>query len=357
MSTAGSPPGAYHHVGAWTGNALLVWSGRTTIAQTCDFDPSDETPLGGIWSAVTGTWSPIAQTSQTPGPRMMASAVWSGNELLVFGGCRYYEAGQAGGARYDPSTESWAAMNTVGAPSARAQHSAVWTGDRMIVWGGHTGNNNVPLADGAVYDPAADSWTPMAVTGAPAARHQHTALWTGTEMIIWGGQTSWHPSSARGDGGIYDPAANAGSGAWRAVSLVGAPTAAAGHSAVWTGQQMIIWGGGGRNTGGLYDPGTDTWSATSTVGAPAGRSSHAAVWTGSRMLVFGGCCGAAMGGAYLFDPANPETTRWSTLVDAASALARYGTLAFWANGYAVYYGGAGAADNALLPNGGLVVAP
>jgi hypothetical protein len=34
----------------------------------------------------------------------------------------------------------------------------------------------------------------VSTTGAPAARHYHTALWTGSEMIIWGGQ---------GDGGRY----------------------------------------------------------------------------------------------------------------------------------------------------------
>ena len=54
---------------------------------------------------------------------------------------------------------------------------------------------------------------------------------------------------------------------------------------------MIVWGGcndsGSLNTGGRYNPSTDSWTATSTTNAPAGRV-HTAVWTGSEMIVWGG---------------------------------------------------------------------
>ena len=53
---------------------------------------------------------------------------------------------------------------------------------------------------------------------------------------------------------------------------------------------MIVWGGvhRGGNTGGRYDPGTDNWTATSTYNAPTRRTLHTAVWTGSEMIVWGG---------------------------------------------------------------------
>ena len=31
-----------------------------------------------------------------------------------------------------------------------------------------------------------DTWTPTTLTNAPVARDTHTAVWTGTEMIVWG---------------------------------------------------------------------------------------------------------------------------------------------------------------------------
>jgi hypothetical protein len=56
----------------------------------------------------------------------------------------------------------------------------------MIVWGG-VGTNVTTLDNGGLYDPAANSWTVMTTTGAPAGRRDHTAVWTGSEMIVWGG--------------------------------------------------------------------------------------------------------------------------------------------------------------------------
>ena len=42
------------------------------------------------------------------------------------------------------------------------------------------------------------------------------------------------------------------------------------------------------NTGGRYNPSTNSWTPTSTTDAPSGRYSHTAVWTGSEMIVWGG---------------------------------------------------------------------
>ena len=43
------------------------------------------------------------------------------------------------------------------------------------------------------------------------------------------------------------------------------------------------------NTGGRYNPSTDTWTATSTgANVPAAREVHTAVWTGTEMIVWGG---------------------------------------------------------------------
>ena len=52
---------------------------------------------------------------------------------------------------------------------------------------------------------------------------------------------------------------------------------------VWTGTEMIVWGGinlgvGLIQTGGRYDPSTDSWSATSTAWrAPSSRPMAAAI--------------------------------------------------------------------------------
>src|SRR5207247_1522920 len=127
-------------------------------------------------------------------------------------------------------------------------------------------------------------------TNVPDGRYNHTAVWTGSEMIVWGGQTDCPPCYSY-TGGRYNPETDS----WTATSITNAPSSRQDHTAVWTGSEMIVWGGDGYsygygdvNTGGRYNPGADTWTATTTMGAPAPRSHHTAVWTGIEMIVWGG---------------------------------------------------------------------
>ena len=89
------------------------------------------------------------------------------------------------GGRYNPSINGWTAINTNGAPAARNTHTAVWTGSEMIIWGGYGGSSY--QNDGGRYNPVGNSWTPVSANSAPAARAYHTAIWTGSEMVLWGG--------------------------------------------------------------------------------------------------------------------------------------------------------------------------
>jgi hypothetical protein len=89
------------------------------------------------------------------------------------------------GGKYNPSTDSWTATSTTNAPTGRYFHTAVWTGSEMITWGGLNGFGG-NLNTGGRYNPSIDSWTATSISGAPVAREFHTAVWTGSDMIIWG---------------------------------------------------------------------------------------------------------------------------------------------------------------------------
>ena len=105
--------------------------------------------------------------------------------MIVWGG-----VGTSGrlntGGRYNPSTDTWTATSTTNAPEARTEHTAVWTGSEMIVWGGF-GTGSGDLNTGGRYNPSTNTWTATSTTNAPDARDSHTAVWTGSEMIVWGG--------------------------------------------------------------------------------------------------------------------------------------------------------------------------
>jgi len=87
--------------------------------------------------------------------------------------------------------DTWAATSLTNAPSARFSHTAVWTGSEMIVWGGF-GTGSGDLNTGGRYDPSTDSWISTSTTHAPEVRESHTAVWTGSEMIVWGGSPRNH---------------------------------------------------------------------------------------------------------------------------------------------------------------------
>lgn len=53
-----------------------------------------------------------------------------GDTTLI--GAGYTEVGSTG-------LEVWKATTTTGAPTGRSRHTAVWTGSKMIVWGGDNG--------------------------------------------------------------------------------------------------------------------------------------------------------------------------------------------------------------------------
>jgi hypothetical protein len=175
------------------------------------------------------------------------------------------------------SINGWTDITTVGAPSARYSHSAVWTGIEMIVWGGDGSPGN--LKTGGRYNPITNAWTATATERAPSARANHTAVWTGTEMIVWGGAGS-------NTGGLYNPRTDS----WTTTDTNGAPSGRGAHTAVWTGTEMIVWGGlkgtSSLASGGLYNPSTNRWTVVNTRDAPS-MGGHTAVWTGAEMFVFG----------------------------------------------------------------------
>src|SRR5205085_769248 len=99
--------------------------------------------------------------------------VWTGSEMVVWGGIGAGEDDFFNtGGKYNPDTDTWTSTATTNAPEGRYSTSAVWTGSEMIVWGGYAGsfNNAMATNTGGRYNPNTDSWTATATSNAPSAR-------------------------------------------------------------------------------------------------------------------------------------------------------------------------------------------
>jgi hypothetical protein len=271
-----APDARSDHSIVWSGTELIVWGGYGSSGLIAD---------GGRYQASNQSWLPLNSTG-APSERYNNAAVWTGTRMLIWGGLN--NTGILNdGAVYDPGTDTWTAVAPSGGPAARHSGAAVLAGDSVIIWGGKgaTGAMN----DGAILnlsngEPTA--WSAIATSGAPSARSGHAAAWTGSKLIVWGGlQGGTHLS----DGAIYGPAVGQ-DGTWTAMSTTGAPAARENHAAVWTGSELVVIGGDGTSgelsDSHAYNPATDTWrSLSGSTGARSGSSSE---WTGSQILIFGG---------------------------------------------------------------------
>lgn len=225
---------------------------------------------------------------------------------------------QAGFGTWQPTP------NTILPPVA--WHSAVWTGAEMIAWGGYTQTmgQNVYVGLGHRYDPVANSWSETSGAGAPSPRYGHLVAWTGSEMIVWGGVSFGLPAIS---GARY----RADTDSWTTMSTAGAPPEHRG-TAVWTGTEMLVWSGG---VGGGYRPSTDSWRPLPLPGI-ARAVGHTAVWTGGKMIVWGGhpALAAGIGAAY-----DPLTDTWETTSTVNAPSGRQYHAAVWSGTEMIVWGG------------------
>jgi N-acetylneuraminic acid mutarotase len=339
-TTVNAPEARTTRTAVWTGSEMIIWGGGNSNPGGLN--------TGGRYDPALDTWT-ATSTTNAPEARGSERSVWTGSDLIIWGGFNGTVLLNTGG-RYNPITDSWTPTSTTNAPVARADHSAVWTGSEMIVWGGLGCGANCNLNTGGRYNPGTDSWTPTSTVNGPAARWNHRAVWTGSEMIVWGGSDSMNYLHT---GGRYSPSTDS----WTATGSVNVPLGRTGYTGVWSGNEMIVWGGvdetfNDTNTGGRYNPSTDSWVATSLNNAPSPRDSQTAVWTGSEMIVWGGvfCCPAIdfdTGGRY-----NATTDSWTPTSTANPPLARWDHTAVWTGGEMIAWGGFNDPQHLHLNTGG-----
>jgi N-acetylneuraminic acid mutarotase len=330
-STNGAPIGLDTPVAVWTGDKMIVWG--LGIIYDSVWERWISSAYGGAYDPVTDSWSNISNVND-PSDRLNASAVWTGTEMIIWGGNL---AGSAGAA-YNPSTDSWRTISSVGSPSGRRFHNAVWTGSEMIIWGG--ANSTSALSDGARYDPVDDSWTAMSNTNAPnngvGYTNNFSMVWTGSQVILW---NSWGPEqSAR-----YNPVTDS----WSTISTINAPTNFSSHRSVWTGSEMLVWGESLINSqfGFRYDPVTDSWSNMSMLCGLDSRSGMEAIWTGTNMAIWGG--GINNGAIY-----SPSTDSWEMMNITNAPMQRREHTMVWTGSKAIVWGGL-STGNSRLNSGGI----
>jgi hypothetical protein len=255
---------------------------------------------GAAWDPATGKWRALPVSPL--GPRDGALVAWAGDRLLVWGGSTVLPDNPPDGAEtemkndgvaYVPAGNKWVPVPAAPIP-ARRDADSVWTGSRLVVSGGYHEGDDDDRTDGAALDPATGVWSPIAARPTPGSCGGGSAC-----AGVWTGQVALFAVS----GVAYDPAADR----WSAIAPAPVPDGPApGEPNVWTGRGLMSWGISGDPdtsddaTGGndgpppmhgaTYDPVANGWESFAAGPLPT-RTDHSAVWTGQEMLVWGGTNG------------------------------------------------------------------
>jgi N-acetylneuraminic acid mutarotase len=277
--------------------------------------------------------SPYKKGAPFPEPDEELYGVAAGGKLYVIGG---WGDGKARGVNYeyDPATDKWTKKQPMPRPAHHAALAAV--NGKIYAFGGFVAPANTaiplgaawePIADAYEFNPATDSWKPLAPL--PGKRGAAIAAEVGGKIYVIGGATTMEgdkapfftafgPSKVLSTNDVYDPATNK----WESRNPMSVPRNHA-FSGVVNGKIYVI---GGRTGHGFilsatntdvveaYDPASNTWSMPKER-MPTARSGGASGTDGRRIYVAGGevTTTELVGAFRAVEAYDPATNSWMAM--------------------------------------------
>lgn len=296
----------------WTGEEMIVWGGCAD--EMCGTRFAD----GAAFNPTTDSWRMIAD-APIPG-RWYHLSTWTGSEMLIVGGNQSTRTGAA----YSPESDSWRVLAE--APFAVGSErpdgavlpdnfGAVWTGDRYLLWD--------PRSDRvSAYSPDEDSWSSLASTGLNV--DLGVLRWNGTDLLALGALTRVYPDpvplqTARFDGEGWERLEPA------ALSTATYNIGARPYLSGWAADVLVAFSDSGEEGQTLiHDATTGTWVAAEPIPLPGSEGYPAPITIGERLLAFSGIGGA------IYDP---NAGSWSSVDipfgEAGSAVWTGEEVLFW----------------------------
>ena len=277
--------------------------------------------------------SPWKKGAPFPEPDEELYGVAANGKLYVIGG---WGDGKARGVNYeyDPATDRWTKKQPMPRPAHHAALAAV--NGKIYAFGGFVAPANAaipvgaawePIADAYEFNPATDSWKPLAPL--PGKRGAAIAAEVGGKIYVIGGATTMEgskdpfftafgPARVLGTNEVYDPATNK----WESRNPMSVPRNHA-FSGVVNGKIYVIGGRTGHgfilsatNTNVVeeYDPTSNMWSIPKER-MPTARSGGASGTDGRRIYVAGGevTTTELVGAFRAVEAYEPATNSWITL--------------------------------------------
>jgi N-acetylneuraminic acid mutarotase len=304
-------------VAVWTGNEMLVFG--SSVKRAPDGAVLGRVDVAAAYNPASDAWRALEPPNSAAS--FPLNAAWTGNEVLVWG--------QGTHEALNPRTNRWRTYPSSPLLSVHDAHGLVaWTGRDLLGWGG--GCCGDAFSDGVAYRPATNRW--RALARSPLAGSQHPiGAWTGSELVVLVGNLDpdgkpWPRRLARA--AAYNPATNT----WR--RLAAPPVSITAATATWNGRELLVVGAGRGRLALAFDPKRNRWRRLALM--PGTRSRGLAVWTGSRLLLWGGWSSSMLPRTAL--AYSPRTNRW-TITAAAPVSGRTEPSGVWTGRKLIVFGG------------------
>lgn len=234
--------------------SVFFWGGQDGAGLALD--------TGAIYEPVKDTWKYLPKDTGAPSARMMASAVYTGTSIIVFGGTDALGNPLRDGAVYDLVGNQWTALPANNAVTRRSAPFGLWDGTRASFFGG-LGAMNVPLSRADRFD--LSNWSISTTSGDPGALVDPGVTFDGATMYVFGGMLNTNRQDRVYS---YTPSSDT----WVKLANSGL-TPRTGAFTAWDGTRLVAWGG--RDDIGLRNDGSqllgNKWTALSSFGAPSTR--------------------------------------------------------------------------------------
>ncbi len=176
-------PHSRSHSGHFPGRARTLLLLCVAALAGCDLGGDSKSPDSAGQSKMTaGSW--LALPAVEAEHYQDLSAVRLGRAVVIVAAASGTQ-GRLELLVFDMSSRRW--RTTTSPMRWRVDPSVTPAEGQLIVWGGCCGAaDEGNTAEGMRYDPIEDKWRELA--GSPLSRRTgHSAAWTGEEMIVWGG--------------------------------------------------------------------------------------------------------------------------------------------------------------------------
>jgi N-acetylneuraminic acid mutarotase len=264
-ATAGVPSGSIIVSDKFPDNNLT--NAGFTIYRIIFLDSSAQFGPFGSWTAMDTTNCQYFNLNASQPPTAV------GNGFIFTYGFNNQSPFESIIVRFNPNSNAWQKLTNLpaGLLTAKDKPTFLWTGSELLIYGGNGAN------DGYRYNPQSNSWTTMSSANAPSLRNFYISCFTGTDLIIWGGTDATN-GTALSTGAKYNLAGNS----WSQMTTTNAPQFLFGASGIIDGNSMYVYGGSSGNIYSAkmnkYDITGNTW----TQNTPGGTT--VPVRTGANLM-------------------------------------------------------------------------